>query len=288
MKTLKVLTSLTICILIIFTSTAVSFAADTESDSYKLLLEYGYEEDYLASLTDTMIEKMAETVKKASDPEYINDYDWLISADIPDAFIDTLSESSLRKLRTYLSDGKILALDYSKGNKTNNTDVTVKRLNVQLIDETDGSVKSEVVCAYWEWEMNAPLIREEDYISAKWNKDIFCYDSDSFYAEDYRRNKADSPWTVSDSYSTLASISLNSLGHWSKIFGTKKQVGGFMIFNLIPTAPLDPATNYDRDIDIEYTHETKNTLSIGMFILFILLTVVAVWVITEIRKRKRT
>lgn len=287
MKKLKALSAILICILIILTSSASAYAANPDSDSYKLLLEFGYEENYLENLTDTMLDKMAETVKKASDSEYISDYDWLISVGVPEEFIDSLTESSLKKIRAYLSVGKVYALDYSKGNKTNNTDVTVKRLNVQLIDETDGCVKSEVVCAYWEWKLNTPLIREDDYICAKWNKDIFCYDSDSFYAEDYRRNKVDSPWTASDSYTALASITIDSLGHWAKIFGAKKQAGGFMIFNLVPTHPIDYTADYDRSIEIEYTHETKNTLSIGMFILFILLTVIALWAITEIIKRKK-
>ncbi len=287
MKKLKALTGIIICILIIFSSSAITYAVNEESDNYKLLLEYGYTEDYINNLTDTMIDKMAEAIKEVSDPEYINDYDWLISVGVPEEFISNLAESSLRKIRTYLSNGKISSLDYSTGNEANNSDVIVKKLSVQLTDKTDSSVKSEVVCAYWEWAINTPLIREEDYISVKWNKDVFCYDSDSFYAEDYRKNNINDKWSVSDSYTTLASASLNSLGHWAKIFGAKKQVGGFMIFSLIPTEPIDSTADYDRDINIEYIHETKTTLTIALFIVFILLAISVVWIITEIRKRRK-
>ncbi len=287
MKKIKALTVITICLLVIFQSTTMTYAVNTKSDNYKLLLEYGYEENYINNLTDTIIDKMAETIRETGDPQYINDYDWLVSVGVPEEFISNLAESSLRKIRTYLSDGKISSLDYSTVNETNNSDVVVKKLSVQLTDKTDSSVKSEVVCAYWEWAINTPLIREEDYISAKWNKDVFCYDSDSFYAEDYRRNKLNSDWNVSDNYTTLASAAINSLGHWAKTYGAKKQSGGFMIFTLVPTQPIDSTTDYDRDITIEYTHETKTTLTIGLFIVFILLAIAAVWVITEIRKRKK-
>ena len=42
-----------------------------------------------------------------------------------------------------------------------------------------------------------------------------------------------------------------------------------------------------RDIDIEYTHETKTTSTISMFIIFIVLVLSAIWIITEIKKRRR-
>ena len=63
--------------------------------------------------------------------------------------------------------------------------------------------------------------------------------------------------------------------------------GGFMIFSLVPTQPIDSTTEYDRDIDIEYTHETKNTSTISMFIIFIVLVLSAIWIITEIKKRRK-
>lgn len=287
MKKLKALTSIIICILIVFSSAAVSYAVNTESESYKSLLEHGFTEDYINTLTDSMIDKMAETIKEKSNSEFVNDYDWLISIGLPEEFINNLSDSSLKKIRTALGDCKISDIDYSTEAETNNSDVIIKKLSVQLTDKNDCSVAGETVCVYWEWTINKPLIRGEDYISAKWNKDIFCYNPDSFYAEDYKRNDLSDNWTVSDSYSTLARSSLNSLGHWTKIFGTKKQAGGFMIFSLNPTHPIDSETDYDRDVAIVYTHETKTTLTAALCIVFLLLVLSSVWIITEIRKRKK-
>lgn len=287
MKKLKALTGIIICILMILPLSATTYAINKENDDYKLLLEQGYEVDYINNLTDAMIAKMAETIRETSDPEYINDYDLLISKGIPTEFINSLTESSLKKMREVLEGYDISYLDYVSDNEKNNIDVKIKKLSVQLIDKSDSSVKGEVICAYWEWAINTPLIREEDYISAKWNQEVYCYDSDSFYAEDYKRNNFNSPWSVSDTYTALASITYNSLGHWAKIYGAKKQIGGFMIFSLVPTQPIDSATDYDRDIDIEYTHETKTTSTISMFIIFIVLVLSAIWIITEIKKRRR-
>lgn len=287
MKKIKALISVIICIIIVSLSSVISFAVDTENANYKLLLEYGYEEDYLDNLTDTMIDKMAETIKKASDYEFVNDYEWLLSNGLPEEFINNLAESSLARIRSTIGANKILGVDYSTEAETNNNDVIVKKLSLQLVDNADSSVIGEIVCSYWEWTINKPLIREEDYISVKWNKDVFCYDSDSFYAEDYRRNNVGDKWIVSDSYTTLARASIDSLGHWTKNYGTKKQVGGFMIFSLAPTEPIDSAVNYDRNIDIEYTHETETTFTIIVFIIFVFLILSVICIIIKLRKRKK-
>ena len=287
MKKIKALISIIMCILIVLLSSVVSFAVDTESANYKLLLEHGYEEDYLDNLTDTMIDKMAETIKKASDPEFVNDYEWLLSVGIPEEFINNLAESSLARIRATIGDNKILGVDYSTEAETNNNDVIVKKLSFQLIDNADSSVIGEIACVYWEWAINKPLIKEEDYISAEWNKDVFRYDPDSFYAEDYRRNNVGDKWIVSDRYTTLARLSFNGLGHWTKIYGTKKQVGGFMIFSLVPTEPIDSEYSYDRNIYIEYTHETEKTFIIILFVIFVFLILTVVCIIIKIRKRKK-
>ncbi len=287
MKKIKALISIIMCILIVFLSSVVSFAANTESANYKLLLEHGYEEDYLDNFTDTMIDKMAETIKKASNPEFVNDYEWLLSIGIPEEFINNLAESSLTRIRSTIGDNKISGVDYSAEAETNNTDVIVKKLSFQLIDNADSSVIGENVCVYWEWAINKPLIREEDYISVKWNKDIFCYDSDSFYAEDYRRNNVGDKWIVSDHYTTLARSSVDRLGHGAKNYGTKKQVGGFMVFSLSPTEPIDTGVSYDRNIDIEYSHETKTTFTIVVFIIFVFLILSVICIIIKLKKRKK-
>ncbi len=287
MKKMKALISVIICIIIVFTTSAVSYAVNTEGESYKILLEHGFSEDYINNLTDTMIDKMAETIKEESDPEYITDYALLVSYGLPEELIKNLTDSSLKKLRDALEGNKISAVDYTAENETNNSDVTVKKLSVQLYDKNSSTVNGEVVCIYWEWATNKPLIREEDYITASWNKDIFCYNADSFYAEDFSRDNTTEKWSVSESYSTLAHISHSSIGHWTTVFGAKKQAGGVAIFSLSPTQPINAEEDYDRKIDITYTHETKTTLTVALCVIFLLLSLSAVWIITEIRKRRK-
>ncbi len=287
MKHFKSTTAIVVSILVMFSTFSTAFAVNTDDENYRILIEQGFTEDYLNSLTDSMITEMAETIKKGADPNYISDYDYLLSLGIPEAFIKELAKSSLSQIKSALEGSKLNALDYESEAAIRNTDVPVKTLSLQLTDVKGKSVTGETVCVYWEWPINKPLIRAEDYIIASWNKDFFCYDADTFYAEDYRRNSANDVWTVSDSYSTLAHSSLNSIGHWTKLYTTKKQIGGFMIFNLNSTHPIDSASDYDRDVTIEYTHETKSASTAAICVVFVLLALSALSVIMKIRKRKR-
>ena len=286
MKSFKLTVAIIISIIIMFSTLTTAFCANTNDENYAILLEHGFKEDYLDGLTDSMINKMATQIKKASDPEYISDYDFLLSLGVPEEFIKNLSETALNKLKSSLKDKEIAKLDYKQA-ETVTSDITVKKLSVQLIDKSDSTVIGETVCVYWEWPVNKPLIRTEDFISASWNKDVFCYDADSFYAEDYRRNTTNESWSVSNSYYELARSSLDSIGNWTKLYTTKKQVGGFMIFNLTPTQPINSSTDYDRDIHIEYSHETKSASVAALCIVFVLLILSALSVITRIRKRKK-
>lgn len=286
MKTLKSITVIIVSILILLSTFTVTNAINPEEDSYKFLIEHGFSEDFLNGLSDSMIHKTITQIKKRSEPEYVSDYDSLLSFGIPEEFIRGLSESSLKQMRVILGNNCIAELDYKNGVVTDNRDILIKKLSLQLADKNNNIV-GETVCVYWEWAINKPLIREEDFISVEWNSDVFCYETDSFYAEDYRRNNIDESWMVSESYSVFARSSLNSLGHWTKNYGTKKQVGGFMIFSLVPTHPIDSAFDYDRDVNIEYIHETKTTATATLCIIFVLFALTVFWIVTEIVKRKK-
>ncbi len=286
MKSFKSTAAIIISVIIMFSTVSTAFCVNTDNENYEILLENGFTEDYLDSLTDAMLNKMATQIKKTSDPEYISDYDFLLSLGIPEDFIKNLSETALNKVKASLNGAEIARLDY-KQTETAISDITVKKLSVQLIDKNNSTVIGETVCVYWEWPINKPLIRTEDFISASWDKDVLCYNADSFYAEDYRRNSTTESWSVSDSYYNLSRADLDSIGHWTKLYTTKKQVGGFMIFNLVPAQPIDTSTNYDRDVHIEYSHETKTASAAALCIIFILIALSALPIITKIRKNRK-
>ncbi len=289
MKSFKLTATIIISIIIMFSTISTAFCVNTNNENYEILLEHGFTEDYLDSLTDSMLNKMVTQIKKVSDPEYISDYDWLLSVGLPEEFIGNLPESALKQIKSALNGSNISALDYkSEAVSSNiNSDVPIKTLSVQLTDNSGKSVVGETVCIYWEWPVNKPLIRDEDFISVRWNRDVFCYDADSFYAEDYRRNNPADNWTVSDNYSVLARSSLDSLGHWTKLYTTKKQIGGFIIFSLTPTHPIASDLDYDRSVYIDYTHEAETVSTVALSIVFVLLALSALCIVTKIRKRKK-
>lgn len=286
MKKLKSMTVIFLGIIIIFSTFVTANAENPEDQNYNLLIEHGFTADYLDGLTDSMINNLVTQIKKASSPEYVSDYDFLISLGFPEEFLKSLSDSALSKIRVYVGDSYVLKLDY-KAQKATSSDVLIKKISLQRIDESNFSVLGETVCICWEHEINKPIIRDDDFITASWNSDDFCYESDSFYAEDYRRNSSDESWIVSDSYCVLARSSLNSIGHWTKLYTTKKQVGGFMIFNLSPTHPITSDSDYDRNTTIDYSYETKDFFTVAVCIVFVLLVLSTLWIVTKIRKRKK-
>jgi len=289
MKSFKGIFIMFVSIFMILSAIIAVNAENPSDENRRLLIEHGFTADYLNGLTDSTINKMVAQIKKVSDPEHVSDYDFLLSLGIPEEFIGNLPESALKQIKSALEGNNVSALDYkSEAVISNiNSDVPIKALSVQLTDKSGKSVVGETVCIYWEWPVNKPLIRDEDFISVRWNKDVFCYDVDSFYAEDYRRNSESDIWTVSDSYSVLARSALNSIGHWTKLYTTKKQVGGFMIFNLSPTHPISSDLDYDRGVYIDYTHETKTASTVAVCTIFLLLVLSALWIVTKIRKRKK-
>ncbi len=288
MKKIKVTLTAVLCALAIFSTLPAAFAASTDSDNYKFLAENGYDENYLNKLTDSMINKMAEKIKETVDPDYVNDYEYLLSVGIPEEFLKELSETSLNKIRDYINNDNISGINCTT-QKATSSDALIKKLSLEHTNKSKSSVIGETVCVYWEHEINKPIMRDEDFIEAVWNGDVFCYDADTFYAEDYRRNNPEESWMVSESYSELAKASLNSIGHWTELYTTKKQVGGFMIFKLSPTHPINATSDYDRSVSIDYSYatETKDFSTVILCILFILLILTALTIIMKIKKKKK-
>ena len=287
MKKLNTLLSLLLCLFIFFSTFSTAFALSTDSENYKILIEQGFTEDYLNKLTDSMINKMAEKVKDATDPDYISDYEYLLLVGIPEEFLKGLPEGTLSKIRDYISDGNVSDISFS-AQKAASSDAVIKTLSLQLTDNDKEAILSETVCIYWEHEVNKPINRNEDFIKVSWNGEIFCYDADTFYAEDYRRNNPEEIWKVSDSYSELATISLDSIGHWTRLYTLKKQVGGFMIFKLLPTHPIDADADCDSSISADYSYdeEARELSTVILCIVFILLALTALSVIMRLRKKK--
>ncbi len=223
-----------------------------KTDNFDLLVSYGYSEDFLSKLTDTAYENLLFSVS---------------GYEISDVSIEVL----------YLPD-----------NTAENAEIILQRVTAVLKDADSSKIMGEAICLYWEWTDTPPVIREEDQISVQWNKDLFCYEADSFYAEDYSKDSADDPWTVSQSYTTLAHVNNNSLGHWTDLEAFDDYLGGVMIFNLSATSPLDADSAYNDRVHIEYTHEAETLRAVLYFAVpLVVVAGIVLTVIFMIRKKKK-
>ena len=65
-------------IIIIFSAFLSAGATAPEDENRMLLTEYGFTEEYLNTLTDSMLAKMAEQIRETRDPDYMGNYEYLL------------------------------------------------------------------------------------------------------------------------------------------------------------------------------------------------------------------
>lgn len=262
-----------------------SFAA-SKNENYDLLLDNGFSQAYIDNLSDEMIERMAEVIRKESGIEEINYFDYLLSCGYPEEFLNSVTDSTLKNIVSFISDKEILNVDYETKADIDNSNIIIKSVTAKIKDEKTDNIIGEAVCVYWEWLDKAPLIRDEDFIGINWDQELFVYGG-SFYAEDYYKdNQADS-WVVSNSYKALARLNLDSLGHWTDLKAFKNIIGGSMVFNLLATSPIE-TENYNDGIEIKYSHNYEILKTIALILIpLVVLAIVLIIVLKKRRKRKK-
>lgn len=274
---------LTLCLATIFMFT--SFGASKNED-YDLLLDNGFSAAYIDNLSDEMAEKMAEAIRKKSGIDETNYFDYLLSCGYPKEFLESVTESTLKNIVSLVSEKEILNVDYKTKADVDNSNIIIKSVVAKIKDKETGNITDEVVCVYWEWLDKAPLIKDEDFICVSWDQELFVYGG-SFYAEDYYKDEQTDSWVVSNSYKTLARLSLDSLGHWTDLKAFKNVVGGSMVFNLLPTSPIEKE-NYNDGIEIEYSHRYETLKTIALILIpLVVLAIVLIIVLKKRRKRKK-
>lgn len=287
MKTYKAFTAIILFMIIAFSTLIPATATQERNDDYDFLLESGFSSDYLDGLSDEMLKKMAEIVTQKSGAETISDFDYLLSCGYPEELLKAVSDSAMEHIASLIEDNEVSRVDYETENSTGIEDVTLKRATAQLKNKETDKIAGELICLYWEWPENKPLIREEDYISVMWNKDAFCYKADSFYAEDYWRQNKEDAWTVSDTYTKLAHADMKGIGHWTDLDSFKNHVGGVMVFKLKPTSPIEANKEYKNVLNIYYEHKTEQTAMAVLCCLLFLIVLFVVLVITKKRRQRK-
>ncbi len=204
---------------------------------FKFLLDYGYPEDFLKIFPNTTLENI----------------------------IKLLESNTIARFET--------KTEYWPNDSEQNAKVKITTLVANLQDNQTMKNTGSTVCVYWEWINGGPIFRGKDFISINWNKKNFCFTPDSFYAEDYWRKSTSDNWCVSNSYTTLSRLNLNSLGHWTDLKEFKNQVGGVAIFKLSPTNSDINTDNVIDDLRIFYNHDFDFIVTLTIVIITFIIVV---------------
>ncbi len=221
--------------------------------------------------------------------EQTTSYDYLLSQGYPEDFLNKLTETSLESIVTAIADNVIDNMDYDtkywckKSSSPEDAEVAIYITTAEIKDNQNGNIIGKNVCIFWECLKKTSIIKE-DYFKLMWEQDVFCYEPDSFYAEDYFKDNEADNWKVSDSYTVLASAKQNSIGHCSKMKNYKNNAGGFLTFNLLTTAPIEKLSDKDNYLGIEYT-QSLSLLKTVIWITLPLLIIILIILVIVLKKK---
>lgn len=213
--------------------------------------------------------------------------DFLIKSNFPEDIVDNLSDDAINKLLSSIGNNRILSTKVQQLESKQTSGVDITYVLAKLVDSNNSYV-GDAVCIYWEYTDKYPSLKFEDKVTVTWNDNYFTYSANSFYAEDYSRNKNADAWTCINFCSTPAEMTLlNSLGHWTTLSPLQSENAGVIIFKLLTKSPLSSEDIADDNLTILF--EAKpilfkiiigcSTVVIVFFLLFI--------IIRKNRKRSR-
>lgn len=178
-------------ILFFFLINIQSFSAVSNSNR-EILLAFGYPQEFVASITDTMCEKIVLSI----------------------------------------GDNEVKSVEYGTDESAVGGNVVIKKITALLGDKQSGGLTGKSVCVYWEWKESKPLVRCDDKITVGWDKNLFSYIESTFYAEDYYKSDLDEMWVIANSYNVLSGAKQGSLSHYTEPKKFSKYIGGSIAFNL--------------------------------------------------------
>lgn len=123
-------------------------------------------------------------------------------------------------------------------------------------------------------------------VSSNWNNAVLTFDAGTVWFEDYSRNSAGEKWNVENTGENLSIARQNEIGKWTKTEWFKNQVGGVMIFRLIPAEPLKAEKADLPVVLINFTHDSFPEAAVLILVLVLAAAAVTV-VLIVIKKRHK-
>lgn len=273
------LLKLTGALLLVFVSVFQSFGISRDKN-YEILSKKDFSPDRIECSSGELPDKGVKVSVKAE----TDCFNYLLSCGYPKEFLQAVTDSTLKNIVSLISNNEISDVTYDTKQLSENSNIIVETIVAKMKDPHTGRIVGESVCVYWKQCDKKPLIGEEDFVSARWNKNLFVYDDESFYAEDYCKDNQTGCWSVSDSYTKLSRVNLNNVGHWSVPKTNKNVTGGSMMFNLLAVSPLDNV-NYNNNLEVEYTRHYE--LPKVIIIVFAVFSVAVLIITLKIRKKEK-
>lgn len=216
-----------------------------------------------------------------------NNYNYLLSCGYPEEFLNKLTDTTIDEIVKLHGDNKVIDIicetEYWPENKPDNAKVIINSIIAVMQNPEGDKIAGESICVYWEWVENKPLVKGEDFISILYSDESLIFEADTFYAEDYWKEKEEEKWNVSDSYRSLARANMNTLGYYTDLKEFKKYVGGSAVFNLLANSPIEVNSDYNKYFSVEYEHNVYYELIIFSVVFF---GIVQFQIIKRVRKKK--
>lgn len=226
MKKFNKFFSIILALIIIILSVIPSFA--TES-SYDFLFENGFSQNFLESIPDEMIEKLANQI--SNDVEITNVYRKTIYL-----YED---KSSKTQPRGAISEASlVLEIDA-----------------IEICKKDTDIINSVLVAISWDWAGTKPFQRWQDALTVNWDSNLFSFSEDSFYSVDSGKNNEDDEWIAEFEYTRASYHEQGGLGFYSKQSAKYERTAGAAVFFLLPRVPMVSGSSQVTEINVNYVHD---------------------------------
>lgn len=232
MKLMKRFFSFVMCIIFLFSISAISVYA--ESPHYSYLLRVGFPSAYLDSLSADMILQIYKT--------------------IADKDIYSVDSKTI-----YLSESNNISSTYgSISEKSLHLDI----ITAEICQKGTTTITGVFVSASWDWGYARPFMRKTDALTINWDNNIFAFGENTFLLQEkfknYKSDGTTTDWQVSQEYTRPTQHCQGGVGFTTRFSQFNDFVGGSVFFIVDPKIRMrvksasewGPSTNFN----INYMH----------------------------------
>lgn len=236
MKKIKSILCICLIFMLLFSMTVPCFA--TQSD-YDFLLNCGFSETFLNSLTDDMLARMCHAIGEDTVVSVKNSCDYIYKS----------NNTSSSRISIMLKE-EIFKLEMEHA----------------IICKKDTNIITGVLVGVgWEWFDSEPVVQKIDTVAINWDGSVFDYSPDTFYLQElYRFTHSPEDWVIGSEYTVPAEVTQGGLGFYTTLFADTPTHSvsnkGACLFLLDPKSTIyDNGENNTESISVNtnYVHNAN-------------------------------